>query len=206
MMKRRPIDSRIPKASWDIQHKRVSELHITWQLSAASLRYASEVLFAQLERDLARPRGNGTFKSYRPSLNPTGLMLAGLMIENLAKAALVSRGSPLDKKGAISLKSHKLLDLVEGLGVKLSEEEALLLERLTEFITWAGKYPVPLVSEKGYPRIFPDGGSAPLAISYLERDWLATKKIAAKIQRLIPGKRPRLSLPRLKKPAKPGLR
>lgn len=91
-------------------------------------------------------------------------MLAGQSLEVLLKGILkgLQDGYP---------KHHKLVDLWERTGIPLSDDERTLLEILTEYVTWAGKYPVALspkamtlgreILGKRYPR----GGNAAMMLA-----------------------------------------
>ena len=65
------------------------------------------------------------------------LMLCGLALEVLYKAVCVSKAKPVDQR------HHRLVDHARGAGVAISKKEEKLLEILTEYIYWSGKYPVP---------------------------------------------------------------
>jgi hypothetical protein len=68
-------------------------------------------------------------------------MLAGMMIETLAKAVLVERNQIVRIS---ELKNHNLKELVVAAGYSPNPEEIVFLDRLSEFVRWAGRYPVPL--------------------------------------------------------------
>jgi hypothetical protein len=86
------------------------------------------------------------------SLVNVHMMLAGFAIENLCKGYLMRRLSPKEREGVKagvlpeSLKTHRLVDLVERTGIartimKLSESEKDLVKRLGEAVFWRGRYP-----------------------------------------------------------------
>jgi hypothetical protein len=87
------------------------------------------------------------------SLVEVHMMLAGFAIENLCKGYLAGRLSPEErasvKAGTLptSLKTHKILELVERIGLALSKAEKYLVEQIDQAI-WRGRYPSP-VSHKG---------------------------------------------------------
>jgi hypothetical protein len=70
---------------------------------------------------------------------------------------------------AKDLASHDLLRLLGRAGITLNEAESYLVERLEVFVTWAGRYPIPLTLEGYLPRTAPHGGSGSLRI-YLSSD------------------------------------
>jgi DNA-binding Lrp family transcriptional regulator len=75
------------------------------------------------------------------------LFLSAVVVENLLKAIIVHRSnwpdSRIAQKMPDELKSHFLLDLATAGGVTLAPEDPDLLERLTEFGIWQGRYPAP---------------------------------------------------------------
>ena len=83
-------------------------------------------------------------------------MLSAFAIENYLKGALVvfKKWSKTDIKQELPkpLKSHNLTQLAELVKLPLNEEEADLMERLSEYAIWAGRYPVPLFSDNLRPQ------------------------------------------------------
>lgn len=77
-----------------------------------------------------------------PSLHRIALMLAGLALEGLFKARHVMAHNDRPPH------THELVQLAERDKVPLSQEEMGLLQRLTQFIMWSGRYPVPTGPEK----------------------------------------------------------
>lgn len=75
------------------------------------------------------------------------LFLSALAIENLLKAVVVDQAkwpdSQIAQKIPEELNSHILLDLAAAGGVELADDEIEILERLTEFGIWLGRYPAP---------------------------------------------------------------
>ena len=75
------------------------------------------------------------------------LFLSAIAIENLLKAVLVDQAkwpdSQVAQKIPKQLNSHSLLNLAAAGGIKLAENEIEILERLTEFGIWLGRYPAP---------------------------------------------------------------
>ncbi len=87
-----------------------------------------------------------------PSAPPRGLhrvylFLAALTIENLLKAIIVNNAkwpdSQIAQKIPEELHSHVLLDLATAGGFALTVNDVELLERITEFGIWIGRYPAP---------------------------------------------------------------
>lgn len=131
---------RVDKQVLQEMHSRHAESSRMWELKAAELRYGMEILFRQVFSDTAVQLKHRRRKSLRPSLHSVALMLAAMMIEALAKAVLVER-----KQTAVigTLKDHNLRKAVVAAGYAPDPVEAALLNRLSEFLRWAGRYPVP---------------------------------------------------------------
>jgi hypothetical protein len=131
---------RVSKEVLDEVHSRHNESSLMWELKAVELRYSMEVLFRQIFADVAVKLQHRARKSLRPSMHPVALMLAGMMIECYAKAVLVERKK---LKELSRLKNHNLREAVKIAGYSPTAEEAAFLGRLSEFVRWAGRYPVP---------------------------------------------------------------
>ncbi len=165
MISRLPIDNGSPRASWDAQHKKIASEPIAWVATADELLRAFQLLAQQTEEDFLQNReGN----NYVPIVSNVSIMLGALAIENLLKAVCIKKTSnPIfDNKGAFALRTHNLLWLAEDACVSLSPTENILLERLEQFLSWGGRYPIPVSFEAMCPRTLPTGGFAPLT-SYL---------------------------------------
>ncbi len=153
-----------------------------WLLKAAELLKSANLLWQQYLDDLAAFQKGERIEE--PFIGGTALMLYGLAVENLLKAGLAHQGKAATASGAFGLKSHVLLSLGEQLGLSLSTIEAELLERLEAFVSWAGRYPMPLVAQDLYPRSFSTGQHAIHGISSL--DALQVNDIIEKIRVLLP--------------------
>lgn len=75
------------------------------------------------------------------------MMLAGFAIENLCKGYLAGQLSHEERENVEagilpeSLKSHRLVELVEQTKMTLSDTEKYLLKRISEAVLWRGRYP-----------------------------------------------------------------
>lgn len=116
-----------------------------WEWTYVSLRYAMETLARGFFEDFAVNLRHRSRQSLRPSLHPSMLMLAGMMLEALAKAVLISR-----KQHQLLRKhtKHSLRRLIKAVGVGLNQAEAAHLDNLSHYLRWAGRYPVPLSSKE----------------------------------------------------------
>lgn len=89
------------------------------------------------------------------------LFLAAFAVENLLKALVVEHANWLDSQIAQKipdeLKSHMLLDLAVAGAVDLTDDESEVLERLTEFGIWLGRYPAPTTLQHTKPKKLKSG-------------------------------------------------
>ena len=185
MVTRLPIEKRSPRDFWDDQHKALASNQITWILSADELLRAFEILARQAEEDVRKLNEDKAFCP--PRVYGTALMLAALAIENLLKAVLLPLVNPLfDKRGAFVLDTHDILKLAEDANISLTQDERILLERLEQFLTWAGRYPVPLFSEEMRPRTLPNGGFAPRTYYTIPSDFETIFAFAKRLKALLP--------------------
>lgn len=79
-------------------------------------------------------------------------LLIALSIENLVKGILVAERMRRQESNPFSgIMHHRLPDLageIKGLPIPVSCEESAVLEAMTEYIEWAGRYPFPKRLEK----------------------------------------------------------
>jgi hypothetical protein len=123
-----------------------------WLGYARSLKLAASILQPHFDNEPASQKGQRT-KAGEPRISPIYFLLVGFAIENYAKAISVIRDPDVVSKGKlVRLKSHSLLGLLSGIGFRLSPEEDELVERLEEFVLWAGRYPIPTKVQTIAPR------------------------------------------------------
>jgi len=141
-----------------------------WWLAARRLMRAAEVLWRAHDADLSKIREGQveTHKLENLELGLAWMLLTGLALENLVKAVLLKREPELAKPGRMpewpgkgAGKGHDLAQLFDRAGVPLSAPERDFMDRLTEFILWRGRYPVPHVAERLMPREAVPGGGTP---------------------------------------------
>lgn len=127
-----------------------------WIIRADTLKSAADLLNAKwMENivDSAGPLLRGEIPEWYDqfkNLNFPGYMLAGLSIECVLKAH-IAHSDPdfVDEHNYKGPKSHNLLELSKSAGVELSDEDLALLDRLSIFVVWAGKYPIPTKQPHG---------------------------------------------------------
>lgn len=122
------------------RYERQRELGIYWYNKATDLRGAAALVWAGItDKDpsrTARRLGLGAGYSFEVACWPVYVMLCGLALELLLKAALVARGF---RPG----KTHDLLLLWSEVGIRASDRQKGVLAILSESVKWAGRYPVP---------------------------------------------------------------
>lgn len=180
--KRVPIAKNMPKRfANELYRLGCSEAHL-WLVKAAELLKAANLLWQQFLDDLeAFQKGE---RQEEPFIGSTALMLYGLAVENLLKAGLAHQRKATTSNGSFGLKSHELAPLAEQLGLSLTDAEAELLERLEAFVSWAGRYPIPLVAQDLYPRSMSTGQHAIHGVSSFDAS--EVNAIVEKIRVLLP--------------------
>ncbi|MCC6345682.1 MAG: hypothetical protein IT388_00685 [Nitrospirales bacterium] len=131
-----------------------------WLQKAESLRRTAEIIAGHVIDDFKKSRSGEKEDGRKPEIYPVYLMIAGLALEVLLKGILVGRGEKIVDKGEFkgwSGGSHDLLRLIERVSIRIDEKERWFFERLSEHISWAGKYPIPKRYKKVMPRPMPQG-------------------------------------------------
>lgn len=185
MAEKLPIDKRSPKEFWDKQHKLSGAMPVVWLLTAEQLLRTFQMLTDQARQDLSDAYGGDESITY--PISSIAMMLGGFAIENLLKGIKVSQGSQVfDDRGFFTIKTHDILELAVQAGVELDTEEKALLERLEQFVIWAGRYPIPLSSEDLRPRTLDNGGFAPRTCVSIPGDFDAVVSLAEKLKAMLP--------------------
>jgi hypothetical protein len=135
-----------------------SAVTLVEEAEAASARY-----FAEMPAESGRHQLTPQQQEAWPKLGMrnVALLLFGLALEVLLKGFLVARDPSLVQQQRIAAEissGHDLKKLFAGAGIGVSVVEAGILDRLSESITWASKYPVPISQEKFKPVALPTGG------------------------------------------------
>ena len=158
--KKRPIAKQMPKRFANEKYGLACSQPYLWMLKAQEIRRAADVLWKQFVDEItAFSNGND---SPAPSFGCTAMILYGLVVENLLKDGLSSKGLAVSSSGNFDQKSHALDDLAHNLGLVLTDAETELVERLQHFVEWAGRYPIPLHRDGLYPRELLDGSKGVL--------------------------------------------
>jgi hypothetical protein len=124
----------------DIQYERVGNFPRAWQMCADQLLLASRILQKEAAAD-------ESVSSLSTQVAPVGLMLRGMAVECLLKALWIKNGNKLTVNGRFlgipRTGSHDLNQIAAEVGVKRNALEVDVLRRLTHFIEYGGRYPVP---------------------------------------------------------------
>jgi hypothetical protein len=106
-----------------------------WHNKSCDLMSSARVLWNAMEDDT----GNAKITCYS-----TYKMLFGMSLETLFKAHCVAQKIDNPRIN----KSHQLTEIASIAGFKLDKSENKILDILSEYIIWDGRYPVPKVSSQ----------------------------------------------------------
>jgi hypothetical protein len=134
-----------------------------WLSKADQLLEASKIIEAKIKKDFDSVRHLDITE--KAEKLPFGLLeiqffLVGFAVENLLKAKWVKKNRRGLKNEILAVSklpkdihNHNLLPLAEKIGLKLNDDESELLNRLSEYVKWAGRYPVPPQAKDLKPRL-----------------------------------------------------
>src|SRR5262245_22288958 len=130
------------------QHTWAGNSPETWRSCADDLLAAALVL--RQRRHSTDPCAVPMHQPWR--LHPIELMLSGLAVECLFKALWVKRGNRLTSErkyvGIPGAGDHDLVQLAVVVHFTLSDFEKDVLTRLSHFIEYGGRYPIPRNADK----------------------------------------------------------
>lgn len=160
------------EVDWDSIHRSnyvaTAFWEVHWIAKARDLYESARKLEPAMEKvwDSYRAKAKNLSRPLEPDhYNGPYFMLIAFAVENLLKAAAVSRNSfkyrenfRLNGNFPSELKKHDLLKLGQSLNLSVTREEEDLLRRLTRGAIWFGRYPAPLkYSEMSGIERFSDG-------------------------------------------------
>jgi HEPN domain-containing protein len=157
-----------------------------WKFRAGELAHAAEVLYQRAisARDnliKQQPKsGSPEARSLLAdmSMEQTAYMLAGFAIENAIKGILFKQigGDPSDSRAKKYTRTHDLKDLAKKI-TNVGQGYDGLLEKLTEFIVWLGRYPRPIKPDTFWKE---DRNTGALQLTYMtSEDWTTYNKLFA---------------------------
>ena len=123
----------------------------TWALAARRQIAVAQHLFSRSELPL---HVHGISHDERSGAHYAAYLQAGLAVENAAKAALVRKDpTMITERGTIDRSKlgakagHGLDALAQAVLTNLGQEDITLLQKLQEYVIWAGRYTVPMNAE-----------------------------------------------------------
>ena len=145
----------------------------------------------EIECHIVEPEGLQPLHDPLPDAGRIGgpeLLLRGLAVECMLKAALAKRHALVVKGTLIAdVRHHDLVRLADRLGMRLSAKEKHLLKRLTKFIEYGGRYPIPVRARDQRLERVPGGGRALLTYWAQPSDDELFANLLARIEALPPG-------------------
>lgn len=122
----------------------ISEDPQAWLFQARGLKLVADRILPMLRESLARPAISS--QEERISYIHSYMFLNGLAFENLIKGILIGRDSTLVANQKVNQilerGGHGIAKATIGI-VAVSPGEEDLLQRLEEYLVWAGRYPLP---------------------------------------------------------------
>ena len=134
-----------------------------WALTARRLKLAADMIFNAYSKDCEKFI-QGISPSELPNLELAGsaTMLYGLALENIIKAIYIDENPEVVENGRL-IKwhggGHNQIAIIQDTSVSLDTQQNDLVKRMSAFVVWAGRYPIPMKSnamslkQRG---IFPD--------------------------------------------------
>ena len=123
-----------------------------WALNARRLKRTADLIFNAYTSDCDK-MVDGVSPSELQNLELAGsaTLLYGLALENIIKAIIIDQDPNVVKDGKLRKwlgNGHDQILLIQMTSVSLDEQQKDLLRRMTAFVEWAGRYPIPKSSEQ----------------------------------------------------------
>ena len=166
-------------------HSRAGNMPETWRSCAGDLLAAAAVLRENRESVTRGPEpAPDAWRTH-----PSELMLSGMAIECLLKALWVKQGHNLVGDGKyVSITGagdHDLVQLAGVLELTLSDLEKDVLRRLSHFIEYGGRYPVPKNAERLQLTTSPRGGRGSATTWATPSDQLLFDVVVTRLEQLL---------------------
>lgn len=195
---------------WEKYFKAFND-HSYWRRSAERLKHSADILFSHYQaRSGLSPEEWA--ESEDSGIAGIATLLYGLAMENVLKAVLLKDGVvKADRNGNVPWKEvkasdHNLVSMSKALkSFSLSADQEKLMERMSAFVCWAGKYPTPLKFKDSKPENDfkglllaeqPNAGKVMLPVEFREEDKKSFDNIFATLRARVltkPGARTSLS-------------
>lgn len=141
---------------WASSFEQEQRLPGAWRFTAWKLKEAAELLRSAFSTSTSRDQsGESEDPGELRSLSSVYRMLLGFSFENMLKGIIIAKKSALDISKLTS--SHDIATLIRRANLELPEEDVNLLDRLTPFVLWGGRYPMPRKQDE-YVRFVEDDG------------------------------------------------
>lgn len=137
---------------WSEQFEAKARSPSSWALQARRLKHAADAVFEAYFSDLSK-MGSGCSPIDLVNLETGGpaTLLYGLAFENLFKAVIINKEGARIEYGRLQRwpgSGHGLVGLAERAEIGMTTTKRDLLSRLTAFIEWGGRYPIPMSQDK----------------------------------------------------------
>jgi hypothetical protein len=166
--KAKPIPDWLSRTSFAFQ----GNSWVAWETSGMTLMQGAAAVKARVQ----------DFGENMDALAAVYAFLLGLAIENFLKGVGVKKGKRLVENDRFErpagVGNHQLDRLAEWAGFQMSVEEELVLRRLSVFVVFAGRYPVPTTWEQLKPTKALDGELATPKFMGAEEFVLAERIVA----------------------------
>jgi hypothetical protein len=157
-----------------------------WLSYARSLQFTADLLKPIFEKEHQTPRPRNQ-KNYFPiSVSQIYLMIVGFAVENYLKGIyVISFPEVIKDDKLIKLNRHDLLQLMRELKFEVLKEEFDLIERLEEFVLWAGRYPIPSKFGRLIPKKHREGTKFNFIVYSLPTDVDIASKLLNRLEKRI---------------------
>lgn len=124
----------------------------SWVLEARRLKRAADLVFEKVATDLEKmARGSSPTELENLECTKAASLLYGLSLENLLKGLIIrNEGSRISSWTLRRWpgRGHNLVSLSKRAGVALDANSCDLLSRLSAYVEWAGRYPIPTAADR----------------------------------------------------------
>jgi len=154
-----------------------------WLSYARSLQYTADMLKPIFIKE-HQMQNQTSRKNYFPiSVSQIYLMTVGFAVENYLKGIyVISHPKIIEDDKLVKLNRHALLQLMRELKFIISKEEMDFVERLEEFVLWAGRYPIPAKFDRLIPKKHREGTKYDFIVYSLPTDAQIASKLLKRLE------------------------
>lgn len=122
----------------------------SWLSQAQEMKTVADTILPLLQRELTIPPTFPETQRKRLAYVGSYMLFIGLAFENLIKGILIGQNPTLVTRekiesGILGRNGHGIAEGASRI-IRLRQQEFQLLERVEEYLFWAGRYPLPLKS------------------------------------------------------------